>query len=98
MLITLAYAVSMFCEILITALVVRAILSWFARDYSSPIGKIYGFFIKFTEPFVAPFRNFLSRFNTGMFDFSLLLALVAIEFARNIVIRLLLMLAATIGL
>lgn len=34
--------------------------------------------------FVAPFRKLLSNFNTGMFDFSVLLAFFAIEFAEQI--------------
>jgi len=33
---------------------------------------------------VAPFRKLLSNFNTGMFDFSVLLAFFAIEFAEQI--------------
>lgn len=88
---TLAYAVSMFARILIYALCIRAIMSWFVNDYYSPIGKIYGLLIRFTEPMVEPCRRFLSRFNTGMIDFSLVLAVVLIEVISNIVIRLILM-------
>lgn len=85
---TLAYAVYLFTEILMTALLVRALMSWFVRDMYSPIGKVYVALIKFTEPLVEPFRRFLSRFNTGVVDFSLLLAMVAIQFASNIIVRL----------
>lgn len=88
MAITLAYAVSLFAKILIYALCIRAIMSWFVNDYYSPIGKIYGLLIRFTEPIVEPCRRFLSRFNTGMIDFSLILAVVLIEIARNLIIRL----------
>jgi YggT family protein len=84
---TLINAINMFANILTFSLVIRAILSWFARDQYSLIGKIYIAFIKFTEPFVMPCRKLLSRLNTGMFDFSLLLAMVAIEFIANILIR-----------
>lgn len=87
----LAYAVYLFTEILMTALLVRALMSWFIRDMYSPIGKIYRVLINFTEPIVEPFRRLLSRFNTGMVDFSLLLAMVAIQFASNIIIRLIFM-------
>jgi YggT family protein len=87
----LAYAVYLFTDILMTALLVRALMSWFVRDYYSPIGKIYRLLINFTEPIVEPFRRLLSRFNTGMVDFSLLLAMVAIQFASNIIIRLIFM-------
>ena len=81
----------LFTEILMTALLVRALMSWFVRDMYSPIGKIYRVLINFTEPIVEPFRRLLSRFNTGMVDFSLLLAMVAIQFASNIIIRLIFM-------
>lgn len=87
----LAYAVYLFTEILMTALLVRALMSWFVRDMYSPIGKIYRVLINFTEPIVEPFRRLLSRFNTGMVDFSVLLAMVAIQFASNIIIRLIFM-------
>ena len=87
----LVYAVYMFTNILMTALLFRALMSWFVRDMYSPIGKIYGLLINFTEPIVEPFRRFLSRFNTGMVDFSILFAMVAIEFASNLIIRLILM-------
>lgn len=87
----LAYAVYLFTEILMTALLVRALMSWFVRDMYSPIGKIYRVLISFTEPIVEPFRRLLSRFNTGMVDFSVLLAMVAIQFASNIIIRLIFM-------
>lgn len=87
----LAYAVYLFTEILMTALLIRALMSWFVRDMYSPIGKIYRVLINFTEPIVEPFRRLLSRFNTGMVDFSLLLAMVAIQFASNIIIRLIFM-------
>jgi YggT family protein len=91
MAVILAYAVSMFANILLTALLVRALMSWFVRDMYSPVGKIYGALINFTEPIVEPFRRLLSRFNTGMIDFSVLLAMVAIEFASNLIIRLIIM-------
>lgn len=78
----------MFAEIISAAMVIRALLSWFARDPYSPIGKIYGALIRFTEPFVAPCRRLLSRFNTGMIDFSLFLALILLQAITNLLIRL----------
>ena len=90
MAVILAYAVSMFANILLTALLVRALMSWFVRDMYSPVGKIYGALINFTEPIVEPFRRLLSRFNTGMIDFSVLLAMVVIQIASNVIINILL--------
>ena len=82
----LIYAIYTFGEILSTALVVRAIMSWFTQpnNYST----LYLALIRFTEPIVAPCRNFMSRFNTGMIDFSLLIALLLIQFGTNILVRL----------
>ena len=83
----LIYAIYTFAEIINTALVVRAIFSWFAQNPYSTAGKIYSVLVRFTEPIVEPFRRFLSRFNTGMFDFSLLLALFAVQFLCRFLVR-----------
>jgi len=85
--IILIYAINMFTRILITALLIRALMSWFVTDMYSTIGKIYGLIINFTEPLVSPFRRLLSNFNTGMFDFSVLVAMLAIQFISNLLIR-----------
>lgn len=68
---------------------VEAILSWFVRNPYSNLGKIYVALNRFTEPIVAPCRRFLSRFNTGPMDFSLILAFFLVEAVANILIRLL---------
>ena len=80
-------AIYMFCNILVALLLIRALMSWFVRDMYSPMGKIYGAIIRFTEPIVMPFRRLLSRFNTGMLDFSVLLAMLVIEMAGNILVK-----------
>ena len=84
---TLIYAIYMFCNILVALLVLRAVMSWLVRDMYSPLGKIYGALIRFTEPIVMPFRRLLSRFNTGMLDFSVLLAMLVIEMVGNILVK-----------
>ncbi|MCG4734152.1 MAG: YggT family protein [Anaerovoracaceae bacterium] len=84
---TIIYAIYMFCNILVALLLIRALMSWFVRDMYSPMGKIYGAIIRFTEPIVMPFRRLLSRFNTGMLDFSVLLAMLVIEMAGNILVK-----------
>ncbi len=88
-------AISWFANMLVTLLLIRAIMSWFVTDmYSTFWGRFYGALIRFTEPIVEPFRIFLSRFNTGMLDFSVLLAILAIELISNVAIRLILLLLA----
>ena len=74
-------------------LLARALLSWFVRDQYSTLGKIYIAIIRFTEPIVAPCRRALSRLNTGMFDFSVLLAMLLISAVSNILIRIIYMIA-----
>lgn len=88
--IILMRAISWFADIIVLALCVRAILSWFARNPYSPAGKAYDVFVRLTEPVVSPCRNLLYRLNanTGMLDFSVLLAF----FMVRIVARLLMML------
>ena len=84
---TIIYAIYMFCNILVALLLIRALMSWFVRDMYSPMGKIYGAIIRFTEPIVMPFRRLLTRLNTGMLDFSVLLAMLVIEMAGNILVK-----------
>ncbi|MCQ2551209.1 MAG: YggT family protein [Clostridia bacterium] len=79
-------------EIIIWVILARCILSWFVRDPYSPIGKIYMLTIRFTEPIVRPCRNLLGNFNTGNFDFSLLVAFLLVEVVSRLIIRLLMML------
>ncbi|MBQ1422476.1 MAG: YggT family protein [Firmicutes bacterium] len=86
-------AISLFAEVLELMLLARALLSWFVRDQYSTLGKIYIAIIRFTEPIVAPCRRALSRLNTGMFDFSVLLAMLLISAVSNILIRIIYMIA-----
>ncbi len=80
-------AIHWFARILTLLLVGRALLSWFARDPYSPVGRLYMYSIRLTEPIVEPCRRLLSRWNTGMLDFSVLLAFFLVEIVENILIR-----------
>ena len=86
-------AVNWFAEILLLAMVIRAVFSWFVRDPYSTLGKIYMGIIKFTEPFVAPCRNLIDRIgiNTGMLDFSVFVAMLLIEVVARVITVLLYM-------
>lgn len=81
-------AISWFAEILIMLLCLRAIMSWFVRDFNTTLGSIYKIVISLTEPFVAPFRKLLANTNTGMLDFSVLIAFFAIEIVERLLITL----------
>lgn len=91
MIFILIKAVNWFAEILIFMLLGRAIMSWFVRDTNSSLFNAYQLLIRVTEPIVAPCRKFMSRFNTGMMDFSVLVAFVLISLARNVIIGILTM-------
>lgn len=79
-------AISWFSDIIIFALLARAIASWFVHDASSQVAGIYGLIITVTEPIVAPIRRFMSRFNTGMLDFSVLIAFFVVKAIARILI------------
>jgi YggT family protein len=71
----------------------RAVLSWFVNPHRyTPYGflqQINAFLIRITEPIVAPCRRLLHNFNTGMFDFSIVVAMLAIQLIRNLIVRIL---------
>ena len=93
MILILCQAINLFAQLFTWALVARAILSWFARDQYSTVGKIYIALIKFTEPVVAPCRQALSRLNTGMFDFSVFLAMILVQAAARLLITIIVRIA-----
>lgn len=93
MIFILIKAVSWFADVLMMILLARAIMSWFVRDNTSPFFGIYQLAIRLSEPILIPCRRLLSRFNTGIMDFSILVAFLLISFARNIIISILYTLA-----
>ena len=86
----LTLAVAWIARILVYLLFIRAILSWVNVPYYSTVGKAKDLIAQLTEPIINPFQQLMSRLgiNTGMFDFSLLVAMIAIEFIRSVLIRL----------
>ncbi len=82
----LIYIVQLVGRILVFALLAEALLSWFARNPYSGLGRAYWVLRRYTEPIVMPCRKILSRFNTGMFDFSVLLAIILVQVVQQILI------------
>lgn len=60
-------------------IIIRMFLSFITRDFSNPI---VSFIYQVTEPLLAPFRELISKLNinTGMLDFSPLLAIMFLNF------------------
>jgi YggT family protein len=64
------------------ALIGRALISWFDPRGANPISQ---FLYTLTEPIVAPIRSIMPR--TGMFDFSIMVALILILVLRQMLTR-----------
>ncbi|MDR3295391.1 MAG: YggT family protein [Clostridiales Family XIII bacterium] len=89
----LVYAIYRFCDILTFLLLVRAVMSWIVNPYNrsryGTLHRINQMVVQITEPLVAPCRRLLSRFNTGMFDFSIIVTMFAIMIIRNLLVAIL---------
>jgi len=87
-------AIHLFSTMLIAMIFVRAILSWFPEPRSEGIRQIYFGILRIahtlTEPIVGPIRALIQRSPLGgpgmMLDFSPIIALLLINFARTILL------------
>lgn len=70
-----------------TLIFIRAIISFIARDTRNPIAS---FVFRVTEPILSPIRELIRKLNinTGMIDFSPLLALLLLSLLSRILIYL----------
>ena len=77
--------ISNILQIINFLIIIRVLLSWFNYNaHNQYIQLLY----RVTEPILAPIRNLLSSFNMGI-DISPMIALIALSFVRNFLIRLL---------
>ena len=74
-----AYAVSVIFTLLIIAIFVRAILSWFNLDPRNPLIQALD---AVTEPILEPIRRFMPRLGI---DLSPLIAIIVLEVVQNVV-------------
>ena len=72
--------VEVLCNILIVAIVARALLSWFTNDPRNPLIAALD---QVTEPLLAPLRRIMPR--TGMFDFTPLVAILILVAIQTLV-------------
>jgi len=61
-------------QVLLVAILVRVVLTWFPVDPSNPIIRLIN---EVTEPVLAPFRRVIPRI--GMFDLSPIAAMLVIQ-------------------
>lgn len=64
-------------EIYIVILFVRAILSWFPFNPSSPLNPVRRVVFAITEPVLAPFRRIIPPI--GMIDISFIVAIIVVQ-------------------
>lgn len=83
-------AINLFFQILVYAVLGRAILSWFVRTPYGSLYRLYSITIQITEPILAPCRSLLSRFGLGgPIDFSPILAIIGLTVINGIIINIL---------
>ncbi|MEN6460878.1 MAG: YggT family protein [Syntrophomonas sp.] len=70
-------------EVLVWMIIARCVLSFVRHDPRQPVIR---FIYDVTEPVMAPFRKIIP--STGGIDFSPIITVLAIEFIRRIVIKL----------
>ncbi len=78
---SLAYLFNMIFNVLYFLLVIRIILSWFGVN---PYNEIVQILFRVTEPILIPFRKL--PLQVGAFDFSPILAFMALWFLRSFVV------------
>jgi YggT family protein len=64
-------------ELYVVILFVRAILSWFPYDPSSPLNGVRRVVFAVTEPVLAPFRRIIPPI--GMIDISFLVCIIVVQ-------------------
>ena len=82
---TISYVISIVAELIVLALIIRAVLSWLPGV--SALQPIARFFNKITDPLIEPIRRRLPPL--GGIDFSPLIALLLIWLVENILLVLL---------
>jgi YggT family protein len=71
-------------ELYVVILFVRAVLSWFPYDPTSPLNRVRSVIFTITEPVLAPFRRLIPPI--GMFDVSFIVALIVVQVIVNTVL------------
>jgi len=81
----LLYFVDVLFNILIFAIIGRALLSWFPMGPSNPFRPLAVILHQITEPVLAPLRRIIPMI--GMFDISPIVALFLLQFIQRILLN-----------
>jgi YggT family protein len=80
-----AQLVSLLINVLMLAILIRAILSWFMQVGRDPFTRLL---VDITEPLLAPIRQLMSRIIPGMFiDFSPFVAILVLQYHASMLGR-----------
>ncbi|MEK8089019.1 YggT family protein [Thermithiobacillus plumbiphilus] len=82
LLISLANIISLVLTLYFYAILIRALLSWVNPDPYNPVVR---FIVRITEPVLGPFRRLIPPISG--FDISPIVALLVIEFGKNLLVR-----------
>lgn len=75
--------INIFAQVLIWAIIIRALLSWFNLGGGQPVFRLL---VEITEPVLSPIRRVVP--SLGMLDISPLIALILIQVISQMLIRL----------
>lgn len=79
--VTLVFSIlNVFLQIMLFAIVIRAVLSWFDPRGQNPVSRAL---IQFTEPIIAPIRSIMPRM--GMLDLSPMIAIFIIIMLQQMI-------------
>ena len=82
---TIGIALYYLFEIISGVIFIRCVLTWFPGGYQS---KFYDILSKFTDPIEEPIRNIMYKYNSGVFDFSPMIAILILMFLKQLVFKL----------
>lgn len=91
MVVLLIRTVHIMCRIVYAFLLVRCVCSWMYGMNSPAVAKLHQLTTDLTEWLVSPCRKMISKWNNGMFDWSVFLAFIVLEILETIVVRVLYM-------
>ena len=81
--------VHIMCNIVYLLLLARCICSWMYGMNSPVVAKAAQISTDLTEWLVAPCRKMISKWNSGMFDWSVFLAFIVLEIIERALLRIL---------
>lgn len=84
----LIWSVSKFFSVIYALMVIRIMLSWIRV---SPYNRLVNIIYQLTDPILEPFRRLIERIgiNTGMIDFSPVIAFLFLQFLEGLILNIL---------